>query len=449
MVTLLQAATDSERTFRESLLSVTQMTAPIVSDFAARYKRDKRSVFESIKNIPLHQNPLLKHTGGRTSDNGNVFESKGGEHLTRAEIEEFYEKGFVSRTFKLSSSENDLQRILREVLDCRNKAQRGAIDRAYSRFPDYVGQLYIPGIIKLLKDNYDSIVQKSMGVFNAPEEELFFAVGVFLVDETEKGINVHQDYSYYPLDQLEPELCTSLITFHTAISNPGASRFQIYPGTNKEILHTLPVLRYLAEHDIPIDEAMAASSGGLAEFLAHTGRLPYEDPGTEFLSHVSRYPQMVYVLDKYKHADVQGYEVNTAPGEFVLFDPGTLHSNGASSASLDDLVKSASKELTDANISRLSLAIRVMRGKNARGHMLWTAALEKVDVLQKFFEGRAEENAAANPKVEIGKNVKEFYTVLSNDKVASPDSPYFSIREIYDLHARSGAYSGGGEPDRT
>ena len=92
-----------------------------------------------------------------------------------------------------------------------------------------------------------------------------------------------------------------------------------------------------------------------------------------------------------------------------------------------------------------SLAIRVMHTQDERGHFLWMSAPEKIDVVQKFFDDRCKEYHPSLPasqcKVDMRKKHKAFYTVLSNNQLTSPSSPYFSVDEIYDLHRKSGAYS--------
>jgi hypothetical protein len=446
MVTLLAAARDSERTYREGLISTSEKTKFLIDDYIKKYKSGKHNALERILNGPIwHENPILRDLKNNINDNNNTFEFKGCSYLKKSEIKEFYDKGYISSKFKFSNfSESDIQKIKNEFIDYKNKGLAGTLDPVYCKFPDYVGHLYLPNVVKLINDNYEDIVQKSMSVFNKPEEELFFSVGVFMIDESEKGENIHQDYSYYFLDQVESDIKTSLITFHVAISDRKKTRLYLYPGTHQEILHNLNTLKYIREHNIPIDEEMVMYCEGIAEYIINNGRLPYENDDVFLLSHLSRYSQLVYILDKYKNNDIEGFEINTEPGEFILFDPATLHSTGASSANIDDMIKSLEKKVSDDSIVRLSLAIRVMHTKNIHDHLLWMSAPEKLSILQRFFDDRCQENASLfsniEPRINLKKNGAEFYTVLCNNKLISPNFPFFSVSEMYNLHAQSGAY---------
>jgi len=290
-------------------------------------------------------------------------------------------------------SNADIQKIQDEFVIYKNRCQSGVYGDPYNKLPDYAGHLYLANIVKLIKDNYDTLVKNSMSIFNVSEEELFFEVGVFLIDESGKGINVHQDYAYHILGQTSSELTTSLITFHLSICDNSKSHLYLFPRTHKEILHNLTTLRYLHEHNIEIDENLSMWSGCITEYLIDQGLLPYEGVGAEVLklSHVSRYPQQLYILDKYKDNDVKGYEVNTAPGEYVIFDPVLLHANGASSGNIDKLIHSLEGQISRKDIFRMSLAIRVMHTKDEREHFLWMSASEKTEVVQKFFDDRCRE----------------------------------------------------------
>jgi ectoine hydroxylase-related dioxygenase (phytanoyl-CoA dioxygenase family) len=445
LVTLLEAAKDSERTYRESILSTPEEVKRLISNYAEQYKNDKQVWFNSLSQT-LHDNPILRNPKGLTN-NHHTFESNGHHFLKQAEIQEFYENGFVAKKYRLPHlNQSAIEKIQYEFIKYNNKCTTGLYDSAYCKLPDYVGHLYIPSIVKLFHDNYDFLVQKSMSIFNVPEEELFFSVGIFMVDATGKGENVHQDQSYYFLDQSTAEIATSLITFHTAINVNGGSHFTLFPGTHKEILHNLNTLKYIYEQNIPIDDELAMYTAAVAEYIINDGRLPYKSEEVFLYSHVSRYAQIIYILNKYKNNDVVGFPVDTNPGECILFDPAILHSNGDRSATINELIASCGidKTIQDENISRLSLAIRVMHTKNKHDHFLWMADREKMTVMQKFLDERSKENQTLLPNgdltVNLNKNVPEFYTVLSNNQLSSPSSPYFSVKEMYDLHAQTGAY---------
>jgi len=444
MITLLEAAQDSERSFRESLVFTSPKTRPYISDYFEKYSKNKEEMFSAIKDISdFHLNPILKTTQGTTAGNNNTFELKKGYFLRQAEIQEFYEKGFISQKYQFPNlKKEDIQRIQKEYVEHGNKCKQGIYSSVYGRFPDYVAHLYFPSVIKLFKDNYEFIVQKAMSIFNKPEEELFFQAGIFVVDKTEKGANIHQDYSYYFLDQVSPEIKTCVLSFHTAISNKGSSRFYLYPSTHREILHNLTTLKYLLRHGIPINEDMAMYCAGISEYVIDSQRLPYNDPEglVVTFSHFSRYPQQLYILDKYKDKDIAGYKVDTEAGEFILFDPALLHSNGASSGNIEELMKNYEGMISDEDIARLSLVIRVMHTKNDKDHFLWMAGSEKIKVLQDFLENKQKENRNSGKKIRINKNTDEFYTVLSNNKIGSSDSPYFTVNEMYQLYLESGAY---------
>jgi hypothetical protein len=438
MVMLLEAAKDSERTFRESLSYTSHTIKPLIDGYIARY--NENDMFNIIKNAPeFHNNPILIANNGSVFGNENTFESKGCNFLRKCDIQQFYDDGFIAQTYKFPNLRNiDLQRIEKEYVEHNNKCRDGIYDSVYGKFPDYVAHLYMSSVVKLLKDNYEFIVQQAMSIFNKPEEELFFQVGIFMVDQTGKGANVHQDYSYYFLDQV-------VISLHLAVSNSGLSRFYLFPKTHKEILHNLTTLRYLLMHKIPVDEEMALYCGGISEYIINKNRLPYNDPDGLVMafSHFSRYLQQVYILNRYKDNDIVGHKVDTKPGEFVLFDPAILHSNGASSGNIEEVIKIYGGVTNADDISRLSLAIRVMHTKNDHDHFLWMSAPEKTEVLKKFFDVKCQENKvllSGGCGINLNKIGNEFYTVLSNNKKSSPNSGYFSIDEMYQLHAQSGAY---------
>lgn len=440
MVTLLEAARDSERTYRESLISTYNENASIFLKNIEKYQNSAGQLFDSIQGAPLiHENPILRDTKGSIQNNQNTFEAKQQYFLSEGEIQEFYQNGFIAKKFRFPNfSDQNIQQLEKDYIAYQNCCFKGEQDPVYCKLPDYVGHLYMPSIIKLFHDNYDYIVQKSMSIFNKPEEELFFSVGTFIVDEAEKGESVHQDHTYYIFDQKEPEIKTSLIAFHTSIANYGKTKFHLFPGTHKEILHTLNTLKYLIEHKIFIDEELAMLSACINDYTINLNLLPYENTEVFLFSHLARYPQLVYVLDKYKNNDIPGYEVKTNPGEFVLFDPALLHSNGASSGNIDELMASFEREIAPKHISRISLAIRVMHTKNSHDHLLWMSASEDLKILESFLNAECAKNKV-NP-VKINKNTNQFHTVLSNNKISSPDSSYFSIAEMYELHKQTGVY---------
>lgn len=69
MVSLLGAARDSERTFRESLLSTATRTEIIdlIETRLDKYKLNRSSIFRVINNAPeLHSNSILAQTHGST-----------------------------------------------------------------------------------------------------------------------------------------------------------------------------------------------------------------------------------------------------------------------------------------------------------------------------------------------------------------------------------------------
>lgn len=440
MVTLLEAAKDSERTYRESLISTYSQNKSIFLKNIEKYQNSSGKIFDTIQSAPLiHENPILRATKGTVTGNNHTFESKKQFYLPETEIQEFYDNGYIEKKYRFPNfSDQDIKQLENDYIDYQNSCYTGAREAAYCKLPDYVGHLYMPSIVKLLHDNYEFIVQKSMSIFNKPEDELFFSVGIFIVDEAEKGENIHQDHTYYIFDQLEPEIQTRLITFHTSIANYGQSKFHLFPGTHKEILHTLNTLKYLLQHNIFIDEELAMLSACVNEYTINLNLLPYENAEVFLFSHLARYPQLVYVLDKYKNNDIAGYEVKTNPGEFVLFDPGLLHSNGASSGNIDELMASFDREIATQNISRLSLAIRVMHTKNCENHLLWMSAAEDLQILERFLNAQCAKNNVN--KIQMNKKAEKFYTVLSNNKLANPHSPYFSVDEMYDLHKQTGAY---------
>ena len=165
------------------------------------------------------------------------------------------------------------------------------------------------------------------------------------------------------------------------------------------------------------------------------GKYPYNNYDVLALSHYSRYPQLLYAQAKYQNNDITGYHVNTQPGEYVLFDPALLHSNGALSWTIDDIEKSAIKRSDVDHIQRLSLAIRVLHSPNQSHHHLWMSAPERLQTFEKFFEQRCKNNDI--PKLSLSKKTDTIYTVLCNNKIASPDTPYFSVSEMHELHVAS------------
>ena len=448
MVTLLEATKDSEKALRESLISSFERIRSIVSDKALlKYKKNRHSMFNVIKDVPcFHKNPILRDTNSDVTKNNYTFESQKGYFLPKKEIKEFYTKGYIDKKYRFPCfSSNDIQLLKDEYFDYISKCKEGLYEKIYSKFPDYVAHLYFPSVVSLIKKNYDFIVQKSMSIFNVEEKDLFFSVGVFLIDGSEKGVSVHQDYAYHLLDQTSADIETSLITFHIAISTTGKSKLHLFTGTHKEILHNLNTLKYVLDNGISIDDELAMYCGCISNYVINNNKLPYDDQNDEILmlSRISRYSQLIYILNKYKNRDIEGYSVDTQPGEFVLFDPAVLHSNGASAGNIEKMNKNL-RENADDNISRLSIAIRVMCTKKKEGNMLWMAAREKVETLQKFFEIKCKENKKIfleqEYKLKVRDSNSEFYTVLANNKLNSCHSPYFSVDEMYNFHAKSGAY---------
>ena len=440
MTTLLEAARDSERTYKESLLTTYEQHKEAFAQYIENYQNNPSQRFATIQNAPLiHENPILKDTKGVVADNPFTFETQNQFYLPKAEIQEFYDNGFIAKKYRFPHfSAQDIQRLESDYLAYQNSCYLGKKGPVYCKLPDYAGHLYMPRIIKLLHDNYTFIAQKSMSIFNKPEEELYFSVGTFIVDEAEKGENIHQDPTYYIFDQVEPEIQTSLITFHTAIANYKPSKFSLFPGTHKEILHTLNTLKYLIDHNILIDKELAMLSACVNDYTIQLRQLPYANAEVFLFSHIARYPQLVYILNKYKDHDITGYEVNTMPGEFVLFDPGLLHSNGASSGNIEELMASFDREVDTQNVSRLSLAIRVMHSKNKANHLLWMSAVEELTVLEDYLNAQCVKNKVNN--IQLKKNTTQFNTVLCNNKISHPDSPYFSVSDMYHLHKQTGAY---------
>lgn len=441
MITLLDAAKDSERTYRESLISTYNQSMTVIAASIEKYVKNPLLPFDVITNAPfIHENPILRDTKGSLDGNHHTFEAAGQFFLKTTEIQEFYQQGYSSSYYKLPNlTERHLATIENEYLQYQNSCYNGEYAPAYANLPDYAAHLYMPSVVKLLYDNYDFLVQKSMSIFNKPEEELFFSAAMFIVDEHEKGENIHQDYSYYVADQQRPEIETSLIAFHTAIANYGSSRLHLFPGTHKEILHTLNILKYLIENNIYIDADLAMYSACLADYVLNLDALPYGNPEVFLWSHLVRYPQMIYILDKYKNIDIVAHKVNTLPGECILFDPAILHSNGASSGNIDELLASFDREIFQNNVARLSLVIRVMHTRNSADHLLWMSAQEKTKTFQAFFDDKCQKNNQA--KFSLNKNVPILHTVLSNNKRSAPDFPYLSVNEVYNAHAQSGGYN--------
>ncbi len=446
MVTLLEATRKSEEALRQSLLSYSKNIESLLTEDLLKYKQNKYSIFDTIKNVAgFHENLLLRQV--RFSKKKYTSELMGGDFLKESEIEEFYTKGYISQIYKFPNvSNNDLLALRDEYVNHVNNVQSGFYEKKYSKFPDYVGHLYLSSVVKLLKNNYDYIVKKCMSIFNVDEDELFFSVGLFVVDESEKGVNVHQDYAYYLLDQTSPQITTPLITFHMAVSNVGASRLSLFTGTHKAILHNLTTLKYLVDHNIDIDEKLAMYCGCISNYIINKNILPYDDKNNEILtlSRISRYPQLIYILDLYKNNDIEEYQVKTEPGEFVLFDPALFHSNGASMGNINELNKNLKESIDKENISRLSIGIRVMHTRKENNHFLWMAALEKAETLWDFLDLKCKENnklfSKENFKIRKKSDRKEFYTVLSNNKLNSSSSPWFSVNEMYNFHEQSGAY---------
>jgi hypothetical protein len=61
MITLLEAAKDSEKTFKESLYGTFPKIKPSILKAISEYKTNPLTAFDSIKNVAsLHENPLLK-----------------------------------------------------------------------------------------------------------------------------------------------------------------------------------------------------------------------------------------------------------------------------------------------------------------------------------------------------------------------------------------------------
>lgn len=182
MVLLLEAAEDSKKTLGESIISILPKIEANISSYITEYKKNKNFIFNILKGIPIFQaNPILinKLTKENTD---NTYEISKNHFLSKNEIQEFYENGFISKYFKFPFlNEIDLINIQNEYLLYKNYCHYGIFDSVYCKFPDYVGHIYMPSIIKLLDDNYDFIVQKAKSIFNVSEEELFFSVGVFLL----------------------------------------------------------------------------------------------------------------------------------------------------------------------------------------------------------------------------------------------------------------------------
>lgn len=116
----------------------------------------------------------------------------------------------------------------------------------------------------------------------------------------------------------------------------------------------------------------------------------------------------------------------------MLFDPALLHSNGVLSGTMNEFLSCFTDEIRLKDISRLSLAIRILHKDNIDGEFLWMSAPEKKETFTRYFNRRAEQNGT--PYTSINKNSKKIFTVLSNNKIQSDDSPYFSVNEIYKLH---------------
>ena len=96
------------------------------------------------------------------------------------------------------------------------------------------------------------------------------------------------------------------------------------------------------------------------------------------------------------------------------------------------------REIAAKNISRLSLAIRVMHTRNSANHLLWMSAAEDLQTLESFLNSQCAKNNVN--KIQINKNTEKFHTVLCNNKLNDPNSPYFSVDEMYHLHKQTGAY---------
>ena len=100
--------------------------------------------------------------------------------------------------------------------------------------------------------------------------------------------------------------------------------------------------------------------------------------------------------------------------------------------------------ISTSNKTKSRISDYVIRYKKDKNSMFGIIKAEKIETLQKFFDIKYQENKTLLPidkdKANINKNVSEFYAVLSNNKLNSPNFSYFSVDEMYDLHAQSGAY---------
>ncbi len=98
MVTLLEAAKDSERTYRESLLSTYRQNKSIFLKNVEKYQNSSLQIFDTIQSAPLiHENPILRETKGSAKGNKHTFESKKQFYLPESEIQEFYDNGYIAK----------------------------------------------------------------------------------------------------------------------------------------------------------------------------------------------------------------------------------------------------------------------------------------------------------------------------------------------------------------
>lgn len=386
----------------------------------------------------FHGNPVLQATGGTLDGNDNTFEKKQGDFLPEEDISTYYSQGFVKRKFTLKDESDCKARILMEYNEHKEKCNQGIYGKACAKLPDYVGHLFIPSVIRLLKENYKMIMSQASSILNVPEEELFFSVSPFIVGPDRSGINLHQDYSYFTSDQQNEQITTKKINFHVSLINDHTSRLFLFPETHREIIHNLNAIKYLDDHGVPYDKELAKFVRCATEYLVESDCLPYE--GNEALHlhmpHVTRYFQELYVQHKYADQNIQGVGVKTEPGEYVIFDPAIQHANGSTGEFNQFSFFTESEELNKTEVPRFSLTIRVLHQPDAKGNLLWYSATEQTAALQGFFDKRCEQNGAEPFTLDTGSET--FQTVLCNNQMNDPR--FISIDQMYQYHLRSGAY---------
>lgn len=280
MIHLLDALQDSENTVGKSMLSLFNSMQGVLSETIMRLEKNFESVFDQISDVPFpHKNPILT----RLQTDYTNKNASGKFSLPEDKVSSYYRNGFIDEKFKFCNvSPRSLKQITQEYIEYKNNCIQGNYDSAYSNLPDYVGHLYITGVVELLYNNYDEIIQRAMSIMKSPEEELFLSVGIFHVDKNKKGINVHQDYSYAIKEHLNP-LTTRMLTIHTAISMSEESNFYLFPNTHHEILYTLQTLQYLLSNNIHIEPKLAFASAVLADYGLKLNQYPYNN-GYEIFS---------------------------------------------------------------------------------------------------------------------------------------------------------------------